>query len=132
MTSEDRAQILLTARLLRGAASMQWLAVGLTILAAWALIRGHGMIPSIAAILLGLVAIFFGIRISLDAGLFEDIAAERLTTSELDNALRALGKNRGSEMRSWSDRCSGARRLILSCSFVTIMQLVSVVMIRWT
>ena len=90
------------------------------------------MIPAIAAILLGVVAIFYGIRISLDARLFEDVASERLTTSGLDSALGALGKGQGSETRTWNDRCAGARRLILTCSIATIMQLVSVVFIRWT
>lgn len=130
MTPEERARIMVTARLLRAAASIQWLAAGITIVAVAAATHGRGMSAAIAAILLGVVAIFYGVRVSFDARLFEDIAAERLTTSQLDSALGALRKGKGGD-RSWADRCRGATRLIVLCAMATMGQIVAVVLIGW-
>jgi len=130
MTSEERAQIVVTARLMRAAASIQWLAIGLTLLAAAAVIHGRGVSAAIAAILLGLVAIFYGVRVSFDAKLFEDIATERLTTPELDTALGGFRKWKSG--RSWGDRCRGARRLVVFCAIAALTQLIAVALIRWS
>ncbi|HXH39256.1 MAG TPA: hypothetical protein VNN08_11560 [Thermoanaerobaculia bacterium] len=129
MTADERAQIVVTARLLRATASIQWLPVGITIIAAAAAARGQGVSAAIAAIVLGLVAIYFGVRVSFDARLFDDIATGRLTTLQLDTALGTLRKGKGG--RGWADRCRGARRLVAFCAIATMAQIIAVVPIGW-
>ena len=87
------------------------------------------MNAAVAAITLGVLAIYFGVRVSFDARLFEDIATERLTTPQLDVALGALRK--GDADRSWADRCRGARRLIVLSAIATMAQIVAVILIGW-
>ena len=114
MTGEERAHVIVTARLLRAAASLPWLAAGLTIVAA--------LQSAIAAIVLGVAALYYAIRVSFDAKLFEDIAAERLTTSQLDTALGAKRE------RDWLDRSRGAKRLMLKAAIAVIAQLAALVL----
>ena len=130
MTDDDRAQVMVTARLLRATATLQWLAAGLTLLAVTTLVYDRGDIAPLAAILLGLVALYYAFRVSFDARLFDDIAAERLTTAQLDAALRAFGRT--AEERSWADRCRGARGLVARLALFTLAQLLAVVWIRWS
>ena len=126
MTPEERAQVVVTARFLRAAASLQWLAVGLVIVVA---ARGRMNIPAVASIAFGLIAIFYGFRVSFDAKLFDDVAQKRLTTAELDAALGALRKSKGN--RDWLERCRGARGLVLRLAIAVVMQLIAVVLIGW-
>lgn len=114
MTPEERAEVLVTARLLRAAGAVQWLAIGLTVVAA--------MLRDVTAAVIGAVALFYAFRVAFDARLFEDVATERLTTSELDSALATLRKGKGD--RPWSDRCAGARRLVLLLAVTTIGELI--------
>jgi uncharacterized membrane protein YoaK (UPF0700 family) len=130
VTEDERAQVLVTARFLRAAAAMQWLAVGLTLLAAAALIHGRGIPAAVAALALGIVAISYAFRVSFDARLLEDIAGQRLTTSQLDQALGGLQKKEGG--RSWDERCRGSRRLVMHLAIVTFAQAVAVVLIHWS
>ena len=133
MTPEERAHVVVTARLLRAAASVQWLAVGLTVVACVVVIvapvGGRTTIPAIASIVLGLVAIFHGFRVSFDAKLFEDIIEQRLTTTELDTALAALSKPKGD--RDWIERCRGARRLVVRLAIAVLLQVIAVMFIGW-
>ena len=120
MTNDDRARILVTARLLHATALLRWLAAALLVLSI-------APRPSMIAIALGLVAIYYGIRVAFDAALFDDIAAERLTTEELDAALARVRP----PDRSWSDPCRGARRLAILSAIFTVAQLAAVVDARW-
>lgn len=117
MTDEERAHVLVTARLLRAAAMLSGLAVGVTIVAAFQI--------AIAAIVLGAVAIYYCFRVSFDARLFDDIAAGRLTTAQLD---AALGRAEAHPTRDWLDRSRGAKRLILKSAIAVIAQLTALVL----
>lgn len=110
MTGEERAEVLFTARLLRACAAVQWLAVGLTLVSVVSM--------RIAPVVLGLVATYYAVRVSLDARLFEDILAERLPVSDLDAVLRRKGKGE----RTMRDRCRGARRLAIALVVATLAQ----------
>jgi hypothetical protein len=131
MTTEERAQILVTARLLRATTSIEWLTTGLTLLAAGAMTFGApNRVAAVAAIALGLIAKLFGVRISFDASLFEDAAAGSLTASDLDAALGALAlAPPGKAGRSWRDRCLGAKRLVLILAGVACAQTVAVTLL---
>ena len=139
MTDEERAHVVVTARLLRAAASLSGLAVGLTLVAAFQVV--------IAAIVLGVIAIYYCFRVSFDARLFEDIATGRLTTAQLDHALgraearptsstrramRMLNVGRASarpnEPRDWIDRSRGAKRLVVKAAIAVIAQLTALVL----
>jgi hypothetical protein len=125
VTPEERALIVVTANFLRAAAKAQWLAIGLTIVAAASIIFTTARrAPAIAAIVLGVISIYYGIRVAFDARLLEDVAAERLTAADLDSV---FVKNKG---RSWSDRCRGARRLVAFGAAATIAQMIAVVWIQ--
>lgn len=115
MTDDERAEVLVTARLLRAASMLQWLAIALTIASG----------SSILVILLGVVAIYYGVRVTFDAKLFEDIAADRLTTAQLDSVLRLKKKD-----RPWPDRCRGARGLAIKLAIATLVQLIAVAAVR--
>ena len=90
------------------------LAVGVTIVAAFQI--------AIPAIVLGVIAIYYCFRVSLDAKLFEDIAAGRLTTPQLDLALGVK------QTRDWLDRSRGAKRLIVKAAIAVIAQLAALVL----
>ncbi|MDQ6802372.1 MAG: hypothetical protein M3041_16255 [Acidobacteriota bacterium] len=125
MTDDDRALIAITAQFLRAAAKVQWLAMGLTILAVASMLFTSGRrTPAIAAIALGIISIYYGVRIAFDARLLEDIATETLTVADLDSV---FVKNKG---RSWPDRCRGARRLVAFGAAATIAQMIAAAWIR--
>ena len=125
MTDEDRALVVITARFLRAASKIASLAIGLSILAAGSLIYTTARRPpAIAAMALGLISIYYGIRVAFDARLLEDVTTEGITTEDLDSV---FAKNKG---RSWADRCRGARRLVALEGIATIAQMIAVVWIR--
>ena len=125
MTEEDRALVVITARFLRAASKMSSLAVGLAILAAASLIYTTARRPpAIVAMALGLISIYYGIRVAFDARLLEDAATETITIEDLDSV---FAKNKG---RSWADRCRGARRLVALQGIATIAQMIAVVWIQ--
>ena len=129
MNADDRALVLVTARLLRAGASLQWLTLALTILSAAALLRGVARPASTTALVLGFVGVYFGARVAFDSRLFDDIARERLTTADLDRVLETFG--RPATNRSWVDRCRGARNLVSMLSATTIAQIAAVIWIGW-
>ena len=121
MNADERAEVLVTARLLRAASAMQWVAVVLT---SYAVIT-HRYV----AIAIAVIALYFAFRVSFDAKLFEDITLNRITTPELDASLSPLPARgervrvRGSRTtppRPWPDRCRGARRLIVFLALATL------------
>lgn len=120
----DRPQILITARLLRAAERIDWLATGLTLLAVAALLFGTpNRAFSVVAVALGLLAKLYRVRISFDARLLEDLAGERLTTAELDSALSVVKLAPPAKAgRPWPVRCRGARRLVIVYAGVTVVQ----------
>jgi hypothetical protein len=124
MTEEERAYVVVTARLLRAAASLSGLAVGLTVVAAFQV--------AVAAIVIGVVAIYYCFRVSFDAKLFDDIAAGRLTTAQLDLGLgvggRASARDRGQRGRDWVDRSRGAKQLVVKAALAVVAQLVAIVL----
>ncbi|HUR80440.1 MAG TPA: hypothetical protein VM733_06720 [Thermoanaerobaculia bacterium] len=144
------AEVKLTARMLRAAAFLPWLSAALTILAAASLVFRCGGIPAMVAILLGALACFYGWRIALDAWLFGDILSGALTTEELDASLNRVtpsaleGPPASSEAggaatslgmtprppRPWSERCRGARMLIVKGATLTLLQLVALALVR--
>ncbi|MHB0970587.1 MAG: hypothetical protein ACYC7A_02860 [Thermoanaerobaculia bacterium] len=126
MTAQERALVLVTARALRAAASLDWLSTGLTLVSAAAILFDTPSVvfPAIA-IILGAIAKFYAVRIAFDARLLEDLAAETISTPQLDDALAVLVDKAPSD-RSWPDRCRGARRLVMLCGVATIAQLCAV------
>ena len=128
MTSEERTEVLLTSRLLQAAADMQWLSIGFTLIAALAyFFQSPQRLWPLAVVVLGLVVNYYGFRIHFDASLFEDAAAERITAEGIDAALVSLSLSaEGKSTRSWSDRCSGAKRLVTRCAIVLLIQTVAV------
>jgi hypothetical protein len=115
MTETERAQVLVTARLLEAARSIDWLSTGLTLLAAVLLV----LTPyALMSLVLGVVSKLYAVRVVFDAKLLHDIATDRLSTADLDAALGRTGQERG-----WPDRCRGARRLMFVQAAATIMQL---------
>ena len=125
MTPEERAEVLVTARLLRAVGILRWLAAALIVVAAASMIFVKPSAASIAAILLGLLALYYGIRVAFDAHLLDDIALDRMTTADLDHALGRTDKTE----RSWADRCRGAKRLVVLLAGATVAEIVAVVLI---
>ncbi|MEO8215626.1 MAG: hypothetical protein ABI718_00940 [Acidobacteriota bacterium] len=125
MTSAERTEVLVTARLLQATAKFQWLSIGLTLLALISLVlEKSGSLVLIAVAGLGLVVNYYGFRMAFDARLLTDAAAERLTAADLDVALTALSLAKASKGgRSWSERCLGAKRLSIRCGMALAAQL---------
>jgi hypothetical protein len=117
MSDEERAQVLVTARLLASAEKAQWLSVALTVAAA---VTRH---PESAV--LGLIAQYFSLRIALDARLFDDIASDRLTTSTFDSAAAAFQWRTGASPVPLTNRCRGAHRLIVIFALLLIAQTIT-------
>ena len=121
MTDDERAEILITTRLLRACAPLPWLATFLIAVAVFSLQR-EASIPLVISIAAGVVALIYGIRSVFDARLFEDALAEAFTMQQLD---RSLGLTKPG--RSWSDRCRGARRLPGIAAAAILVQLIALV-----
>jgi hypothetical protein len=131
MTPAERAQILVTARLLEAAAKIDTLSTGLTLLAAAAMLfgvrNGCFAIAGIVVIALGVVAKVYSVRIAFDARLLSDIALGQFTDADLDAAFPAKAG------RVWSDRLRGAKRLVSFGAIATIAQCIAIiVMALWT
>jgi len=122
VTETERAQLLVTARFLRATKSIDWLAMGLTLVAAWSLPRP----ASIIALVLGVIAKYLGFRIAFDASLFADLAEGRLTMEAFDEAAVSLTlMPRKKAGRPIAVRCRGARRLVTLIGVVTAAQLLA-------
>lgn len=129
MTSEETAQILVTARLLKAAEKIDWLSTGFSILAGVVAFDRGNQVLAIVALSLGLVAKYYGFRIAFDARLLEDVAAKRLEASDLDQALvNSKLASRDKAGRSWPERCRGARRLMILCAVTTVLQTVALML----
>jgi hypothetical protein len=124
--------VLVTARLLRSSASLQWLTFALTVLGATALVRGTARPAATTVLVLGFVAIYYGMRVAFDARLFDDIVRQRLTTEDLDGVLETFGRPATETTRSWTDRCRGARKLVMTLSATTIVQIAAVIWLGWS
>jgi hypothetical protein len=123
MTDTERAQVLVTARLLEAARSIDWLSTGLTLLAPVLL----ALTPyAVVSLVLGAVSKLYAVRVAFDAKLLHDIATDRLSTADLDAALGRTGQERG-----WPDRCRGARWLMFVQAAVTIAQLAAVALVAF-
>jgi len=119
MSEEERAQVLVTARLLASAEKAQWLSIALTVAAA---VTRH---PESAV--LGLIAQYFSLRVALDARLFDDIASERLTTNAFDSAAAKFQWRTGAPP-VLTDRCRGAHRLVLIFGAMLLAQTITLFM----
>jgi len=126
MTSEERAQILVTARLLEAAGRIDILSTGLSFVVAAALLFGvlNGFFAFLGfgAIALGITAKYYAVHIAFDARLLADVAHDKLTAADLD---AAFPENAG---RPWSHRLSGARQLVTMFAATTTAQSVAIVL----
>jgi hypothetical protein len=117
MTSAERGEVLVTARLLEAAGKVDVLSTGITLIAAASLFfASPHRAAALAAIVLGIVAKLYAVRIAFDARLLADVAAGTLTTLDLDAAFPAKSG------RSWALRCRGARRLVVVFGVVAVLQ----------
>jgi hypothetical protein len=117
VTPAERAEIVVTSRLLEASGKLDLLATGVALVSATALLFSTPhRVAALTAIALGIVAKFYAVRIAFDARLFADVALLTLTMSDLD---AAFAKKAG---RSWSERCRGARRLIVVFGLATVAQ----------
>jgi len=127
VTAEERAQILITARLLEAVGRLDLLSAGLTLLAAAGMLFGaSNIIAGVAAIVLGVVVKLYGIRIAFDAVLLRDIALDKITGADLDAAF----PNKAG--REWSQRLRGCRRLVTIYVVATIAQCMTVIVMSVT
>jgi hypothetical protein len=124
MTPAERAEIIVTARLLEAAKSLDLLSTGLSLVSAAIVLLGKPhRTAAIACIVCGIVAKFYSVRIALDARLFGDVVTETLTMSDLD---AAFAKKSG---RGWIERCRGAKRLVVTCAIATAAQCAAIVIV---
>ena len=120
MTSEERAQILVTARLLEAAGRIDILSTGLTFVTAAALLFGElngfvGII-GIAALALGALTKYYAVHVAFDARLLADAADDKLTAADLDAAFVTKAG------RPWSDRLLGAKKLVTMFALIATGQ----------
>jgi len=123
MTTDERGQILVTARLLEAAGKLDWLSTGLTLLAAAQLVFGAPSVFDLVVIVLGIMAKTCSILIAFDAKLLRDVALETITAVDLDAAFPAKAR------RDWPTRLSGAQRLVTIFAVTTVAQCVGIVVI---
>jgi hypothetical protein len=127
MTATERAQVLVTARLLRATSKLDRLSIWLTLFTALALLTSTGPpVLEIIVVALGALARWYALRIDFDARLLEDVAADHLTREDLDEAFAALSlASRAKLGRDWSERCLGARRLAAMQTQLFALQVVA-------
>ncbi len=131
MNPDERAQIRVTVALLRAAEKTYWLSAGLVVLTGASIVFGRGnRAAAIGAVAVGLVATYYWIRIAFDARLLDHILAERLTASDVDQALAAMSLARADRAgRPWTDRCRGAKRLVAIYTAAVAAQTVGVILV---
>jgi hypothetical protein len=116
-----------TARLLEAAAKLDYLSTGMTLIAFALLFVQGNTIAEIIVITLGLVAKLYAVRIAFDAKLLADVAAGTIATADLDGALVTLALvPAGKTGRDWTERCRGAKKLIVICGLITIAQCIAI------
>jgi hypothetical protein len=117
VTSAERGEVLVTARMLEAAGKVDVLSTGITLLAVASLFfASPHHVAALAAIVLGIAAKLYAVRIAFDARLLADVAAGTLTTLDLDAAFPEKSE------RSWTMRCRGAKRLVVVFGVVVILQ----------
>ena len=125
MNASERAEALLTARLLRAGSKLDLLSTGITLLTIAALLFGSiDRLIGMLAVVIGIFAKLYAVRVALDAKLFEDLAEERLTLTELDSALTSLQIAPAKRAnRPLSARCLGAKRLVVIEGMLAVAQI---------
>jgi hypothetical protein len=121
MNPQERAQILVTARLLDAAGRLDLLSTGLTLLAAAAMLFRPFAIAGVVVLVLGVFQKLYGVRVAFDAQLLRDVALGQLSDADLDAAFPSKAG------RAWSDRLRGARRLVTISATATIAQCAAIV-----
>lgn len=120
MNANDRALCAATARLLQASARISAWGLALAVVAMAVLTlsgRALALVPWLGfalAALLGLPERYLAFRLRLDAGLFNDLAEEKIASfSALDHALQRLGLRKApGEPRTLEHRVLGARQLL--------------------
>lgn len=131
MTAAERAEMLITARLLQAAERIDWLSTALTSVGAMAVVFAPPtrMIAAVT-IVLGLLEKLYAVRVSFDARLFEDLAGEAISATDVDSALTGLAlAPRNKSGRTWTDRCRGAKRLVFASAALTVVQALAIIVI---
>lgn len=128
MTAEERAQILIHARMLEAVGRLDLLSAGLTLMAAAAMLFGasNSIFAGGFTIVLGVVVKLYGIRVAFDAALLRDIALDQLTSADLDAAFPDKAG------RDWSQRLRGCRRLVIIYVVATVAQCLAVIVMSVT
>ena len=122
MTSAERGEVLVTARMLEAAGKLDLLSTGITLIAVASLFfASTHRVAALTAIVLGITAKLYALRIAFDARLLADVAAGTLTTLDLDAAFPTKAG------RPWTQRCRGARRLVIVFALLAMAQCVAVV-----
>jgi hypothetical protein len=91
------------------------------LLAAAAMLFRAFEIAGVVAIVLGIVAKLYGVRIAFDARLLSDVALDKLTDEDLDAAFPSKAG------RAWSDRLRGAKRLVIVLAATTTAQCIAII-----
>ena len=119
MTDAEGAQIVVTARLLEAASKIDWLSTGLTLIAAASIVFTTPRVATTAALILGIIAKVYAVRVAFDARLLGDVGAGVLTSDDIDAAFPTKAG------RSWGVRCRGAKRLVIVVAATTLVQCVA-------
>ena len=126
----DRALCAATARLLEASGRISAWGLGVTVVSMVVLALTGRSLPLVswlgfaAVVLLGLPERYLAFRLRLDAGLFNDLAAQNTPSlAALDNALQCLGLRKAPDApRTLQDRVLGARQLLQRHGIVVVCQ----------
>lgn len=126
----DRALCAATARLLEASGRISAWGLGVTVVGMVVLALTGRSLPLVswlgfaAVVLLGLPERYLAFRLRLDAGLFNDLAAQNMPSlAALDNALQCLGLRKATDApRTLQDRVLGARQLLQRHAIVVVCQ----------
>ena len=130
MNENDRALCTATARLLQASSTVSAWGLALAVVGMAVLALTGRSLPLVSWLgfafvaLLGLPERYLAFRLRLDAGLFTDLAEERMASLDaLDHALQSLGlRKTPGEPRTLQDRILGARQLLQRHGIVVTCQ----------
>ena len=130
LNDNDRALCAATARMLQASATISAWGLGLAAIGMVVLALTGRSLPLVswlgfaAVALLGLPERYLAFRLQLDAGLFNDLAAQNTPSLvALDQALQRLGLRKApDEPRTLQDRVLGCRQLLQRHGIVVICQ----------
>ena len=130
LDNNDRALCAATARLLEASGRISAWGLGVTVVSMVVLALTGRSLPLVswlgfaAVVLLGVAERYLAFRLRLDAGLFNDLAAQNTPSlAALDNALQCLGLRKAPDApRTLQDRVLGARQLLQRHGIVVICQ----------